>query len=111
MPRIAYTVCATFQNSALADAWVRWLGDGHVAEVLTGGATDAEIIELDGAAPARSFEVRYHFPSREAFEQYEQDYAPRLRADGLKLFPVDRGVSYRRSVGVVVAARSASRRE
>jgi hypothetical protein len=45
--------------------------------------------------------VRYHFPSREAFAAYERDHAPRLRADGLRRFPPERGVSYRRSVGVV----------
>src|SRR5262249_38654907 len=108
MAAIAYTVTVTFTTDELADAWLRWLRDGHVAAVLAGGATDAEIIALDG--PGRSFEVRYHFPSREAFVRYEQDHAPRLRAEGLKLFPVERGVTYRRSVGVVTdsfPARSA----
>lgn len=100
MGRVAYTVTATFADAALAEEWLRWLTGGHIAEVLAGGATDAEMIELDG--PQRSFEVRYHFPSREAFAAYERDHAPRLRAEGLRLFPVERGVTYRRSVGVVV---------
>jgi hypothetical protein len=56
---------------------------------------------LDG--PARSFEVRYHFPSREAFGRYEKEHAPRLRSEGLKLFPVEKGVEYKRTVGVSVA--------
>src|SRR5687768_13209820 len=93
MPEIAYTVYTTFRDAALADAWLSWLRDGHVAEVLAGGATAGEIIELD-AAPSgdRAFEVRYVFPSRESFTRYEQEHAPRLRAEGLKLFPVERGV-------------------
>src|SRR5262245_35302085 len=100
MGSVAYTVAVTFQDGALADEWLRWLREGHVAEVLAGGATRAEIVELDG--PPRSFEVRYRFPSREAFARYERDHAPRLRAEGLRLFLPERGVAYRRSVGVVV---------
>ena len=57
-----------FPESSLADEWLRWLRDGHVAEVLAGGATHAKIVELDSAGAGRSFEVRYRFPSREAFD-------------------------------------------
>lgn len=100
MATIAYTVSVTFQDKALADEWVSWLSDGHIAEVLAGGATDAEIVQLD--EPGLAFEVRYHFPSRTVFQQYENDHAPRLRAEGLERFPVEKGVTYRRSVGVIV---------
>jgi hypothetical protein len=68
--------------------------------VLAGGACDAEIVQLDGPEPA--FEVRYHFPSRAAFARYEKEHAPRLRAEGLRRFPVEKGVVYRRSVGQVI---------
>jgi hypothetical protein len=99
MPEVAYTVAATFADAALAEAWLRWLRDGHIAAVLDGGASRAEVVALD--EPAHSYEVRYRFPSREAFARYERDHAPRLRAEGLWLFPPERGVSYRRSVGIV----------
>jgi len=72
----------------------------QVRAVLAAGATDVEIIELDG--PSRSLEVRYHFPSRQVFERYEKEHAARLRAEGLLRFPAERGISYRRSVGLVV---------
>jgi hypothetical protein len=101
MATVAYTVAATFTDDALADEWLRWLTGGHVAEVLAGGATAAEVVALDG--PGRAFEVRYRFPSREAFAAYERDHAPRLRAEGLRLFPVEKGVTYCRSVGAVHA--------
>jgi hypothetical protein len=101
MSSLVYTVAVTFADSALAEEWLRWLAEGHIAEVLAGGATSAEVIELD--APQRSFEVRYRFASREVFAEYEQKHAPRLRAEGLRRFPTERGVSYRRSVGVVLA--------
>ena len=96
---IAYTVAVTFSNPDLAEDWLRWLTEGHIAEVLAGGATDAEIIALDG--PDHAYEVRYHFPSRAAFALYEKEHAPRLRAEGLARFPVDKGITYRRSIGVV----------
>jgi hypothetical protein len=96
---VAYTVAATFTDPALAEAWLHWLRDGHVAEVLAGGASRAEVVALDG--PDCAYEVRYHFPSREAFEHYERVHAPRLRAEGLRLFGVEKGVRYQRSVGRV----------
>ena len=99
---ISYTVAATFKDPAVADEWIAWLRDEHLAEVLEGGAIDAEVIRLDGGIdePVRC-EVRYHFASRETFSRYERDHAPRLRAEGLKRFPPERGVQYLRSLGVV----------
>jgi dipeptidase E len=94
---VAYTVAVTFADAALAEEWLRWLKGGHLADVLAGGAVEAEVVELDG--PQRTFEARYRFPSRRAFEAYERDHAPRLRAEGLRLFPVEKGVTYRRTVG------------
>jgi hypothetical protein len=101
MSAVAYTVAATLADPSMVDEWLRWLTEEHLAGVLAAGASDAEVIELDG----RSFEVRYHFPSRSAFEEYERVHAPRLRAEGLRRFPVEKGITYRRSVGVVVARR------
>lgn len=99
MPEIIYTVAVTFADNELVDAWLRWLREGHIADVLAGGATSAEVVMLDGAP--HSFEIHYRFPSREVFQTYEREHAPRLRAEGLRLFPAEKGVSYRRSVGVV----------
>lgn len=100
MNEIAYTVTATFSDRAIAEHWLRWLRDGHIVEVLAGGATAADIVALD--APPLTYDVRYRFSSREAFERYERDHAPRLRAEGLKLFPVERGIVYRRTVGAIL---------
>ncbi|MGH7178448.1 MAG: DUF4286 family protein, partial [Tepidisphaeraceae bacterium] len=100
MERIVYCVYATFGDEKVANQWLAWLRDGHLSQVLAGGATDAEVTRLDG--PEHILEVRYHFASRDAFEKYERDLAPRLRAEGLRLFPTERGTSYRRSVGVVL---------
>ncbi len=99
MPKITYTVAVTFEAPELVEAWLRWLREGHVAEVMAGGAIAADIVVMD--APGWNFEVRYTFPSREAFDHYETHLAPRLRAEGLECFPPARGLSYRRTVGVI----------
>ena len=102
MPEIIYTVTATLPDANLAQQWLAWLRGGHIADVLAGGATSAEIIALD--QPEITFEVRYRFPDRHAFDRYEQEIAPRLRAQRLKRFPAEKGISYWRSVGEVVNA-------
>jgi hypothetical protein len=99
MTAIRYTVAVTFPDEETAERWLRWLNDGHIAEVLAGGATAAEIVRRDG--PVIEFEARYSFPSREAFDRYEREHAPRLRVEGLRLFPTEHGIHYHRSTGVV----------
>jgi len=59
-------------------------------------------VELDG--DPRTFEARYRFASREEFDRYQSDHAPRLRAEGQSLFPPEKGLSYRRTLGVVRAS-------
>lgn len=97
MAEFHYTVEATFTDPAVAEEWVAWLRDGHIADVMRGGALDARVVRLDGAELV--FQVHYRFASRESFAHYERAFAPALRAEGLARFPTSRGVGYRRSVG------------
>ncbi|MEM9293271.1 MAG: DUF4286 family protein [Acidobacteriota bacterium] len=99
---VAYTVAITFKDSAVAERFMAWLQDGHLQDVVDAGALDARAVILDGE-PLR-LEARYTFASRSAFEAYERDHAPRLREEGLTLFPLDLGLSYQRSVGEIFAA-------
>jgi 4-carboxymuconolactone decarboxylase len=99
---ITYTVAAPFADRALVEPWLHWLREGHIAEVLAGGACSDEVVALD--EPAGAYEVRYQFPSREVFRRYEREHAPRIRAEGLRLFPPEKGVNYRRTVGVIAGA-------
>ena len=103
---IAYTVVAHFADAAVAEEWITWLRDGHVAEVLAGGAVSAHVITMDAAAGSKEVrcEVRYHFADRESFAAYERNHAPRLRAEGLSRFPSERGVRYERTLGEVRVA-------
>jgi hypothetical protein len=99
---IAYTVGCEIDDPGVAERWLAWLADEHLAEVLGAGAVAAEVVRLDGEAgrPA-AFEVRYRFPDRAAFEAYERDHAPGLRAEGLRRFPLALGIRYRRTAGEI----------
>ncbi len=101
---LAYTVAAQFTDPNVALEWLDWLKGGHVEEVLAGGAISAQIVLIENDQDAmKKFEVRYLFPDGDAFKSYESLLAPRLREDGLKKFPPERGVTYRRTVGHVLA--------
>lgn len=104
MPAIAYTVVATFPDQATMDEYVRWLEDGHIDQVIAGGAHSAMIVRLDRTATAdpHRVEVRYIFSTRTALDRYVEHHAPALRAQGLEKFPPSRGISFARTVGEVV---------
>jgi hypothetical protein len=100
----AYTVSCMFDDPRVAEEWIAWLRDEHLAEVCAAGALVAEVIRCDGVSDGKTrCEVRYHFASRAAFAQYEREHASRLRAEGLKRFAPERGLKYERSTGEVVA--------
>ena len=101
MSELLYTVrCQFTGNNQLSDHWLAWLRDIHIDDVLKCGAQSATIVKMD--VEPDTFEIRYIFESRQAFEMYEAEHAPRLRAEGLELFPEDQGISYERTTGDVV---------
>ena len=102
MSAICYMVIATLPDAATAAEYVAWLEDGHVDRVIDGGAHSAMIVRLDREAesPPRVM-VQYIFPTRERFERYVSEFAPALRADGLKRFGPERGVRMERLIGDV----------
>jgi hypothetical protein len=100
MPEIRYTVASTFPDDTTAQAWLRWLKEGHIADVMRGGATSAEVFHL--SEPPQSYEVAYRFPSMTALEKYLAEFAPALRAEGLQRFPPEKGITTRRQIAEVV---------
>ncbi|TVQ54585.1 MAG: DUF4286 family protein [Phycisphaerales bacterium] len=101
----SYTVTCTFTEAAVADEWIAWLNDEHLRDVCEAGALDAEVIRFEpDPAGEHQFivcEVRYHFKDKASFAAYERDHAPRLREEGLKRFPPERGLQYARRTGEV----------
>lgn len=105
MPAILYTVRTTCPTVQVRGRYLAWLSPNHIMEVMKGGATGARIVLPDRAsesAPA-VVEVQYTFPSRKAFDDYVRLHAPALRADGLKHFPPDSGITSERQVAEIAA--------
>lgn len=103
MPSILYTVRASCPSLPVRGRFLAWLSPNHVLAVMKGGATSVRIVLPDresDAAPA-VVETQYVFPSRRAFDTYVRDHAPALRADGLKHFPPESGVTYSRQVAEI----------
>lgn len=111
---LSYTVIADFDDPRIAEEWIAWLRDEHLAEVCAAGSLDAEVIRFDMPAAISDTtghqqvrcEVRYHFASRAAFDRYVREHAPRLREEGLRRFPPERGIRYERATGEVAARHS-----
>ncbi len=105
MPAILYTVRATCKDVRQRGRYLAWLSPNHIMEVIKCGAAGARIILPDretDAAPAVC-ETHYTFPSRKAFDDYVRLHAPALRADGLKHFGPDSGVTFARQVAEIAA--------
>lgn len=103
MPRILYTVRASFPSLHVRGRFLSWLAPDHVETVKRGGADSVRITLYDPPTPdgRPALETEYTFPSRKVFEAYLRDHAPALRADGLKHFPPDSGVTFERRTGEV----------
>ncbi len=107
MAKVYYAVTATLPTPELADAYIRWLEDGHIDAVLGCGAHSAMIVRLERSPgdglPDSAYRVmaQYLFSTRELFDHYVEHHAPALRAEGLRLFGSDRGVSFERRIGEV----------
>jgi len=104
---ILYTVQCRCPSAEKAALWVAWLRGGHIGEVLGAGASSAAIIRLDPESNDENdqgvtLQVQYRFNDRSTYQQYIDDHAPRLRAEGLERFPADDGFVYSRTVGTII---------
>lgn len=102
MGSIAYTVTATLPNEASRTAYIEWLENGHVDAVLEAGADAAMIVSVDEPAQPIRVQTRYVFATRETLEHYLAHHAPALRADGLRRFGPETGVTFSREIGRVI---------
>ncbi len=99
MGTFLYTVVCECESPEVADRFERWLLDEHAMHVVDEGALEAEVVRRD----ERVIENRYVFASQKAFERYEREGAPRLRADGVTRFGTT--VKFTRSTGTSRAQR------
>lgn len=105
MNPIRYTVRAECPDEATARDFIAWLAGGHIAEVIKHGASDARIIRLNddasGTPGTPVVLIEYSFPSRAAYDEYDRDHAPALRAEGRVKFVEGRGVKMSRMIGEI----------
>lgn len=103
MPEILYTVRATCKDVQQRGRFLSWLTPDHVLAVKAGGATAVRIVlpEREGESAPAVVETQYVFPSRKAFDAYLRDHAPALRADAMKHFPPESGVTFARQVAEI----------
>ncbi len=102
MIRICYMVTATLPDDQIARRYISWLQDGHVDAVISHGAHSAMIIELEPRKGSPRVMTQYIFPTRQLFDRYVEEFAPALRADGLKRFPPESGVTFERNIGTIL---------
>lgn len=81
---LRYVVRAELPDSETGTEYSSWLRAGHIDEVCRVSGATAEIVEL--GTDHAIIEVHYLFPSQAAFETYERDHAPLLRAEGMARF-------------------------
>jgi hypothetical protein len=103
MPEILYTVRTTCKDVTQRGRYLAWLSPNHIIAVKASGATAVRIIlpDRESATATAVVETQYVFPSRKAFDTYVSDHAPALRADGLKHFPPDTGITSTRHVAEI----------
>lgn len=102
MPQILYTVRVTCRDVPQRGRFLSWLSPNHILQVKAGGATAARVVLPDRVEgdPAR-VETQYVFPSRKAYDTYVRDHAPAMRADAMKHFPPESGVTFERLVSEI----------
>ena len=103
MPALLYTVRVTCPSLPVRGRFLAWLAPNHLLQVKAGGATTARVVlpdRADESAPAL-VETQYTFRSRKALDTYLRDHAPALRADALKHFPPECGITFERQIAEI----------
>ena len=105
MPSILYTVRSTCKDLHQRGRFLAWLVPGHVLGVKAGGggAVRVSLPDRESDTAPVIVEAQYVVPSRTAFDTSMRDHMPALRADLLKQFPPESGITYARQVAEIAA--------
>ena len=80
---IIYNVTVNIEDS-VHNEWLEWMRNSHIPEVMrTGMFVESKILRLlgDDESGGSTYSFQYICESLEKFKQYEENYAPALRAD------------------------------
>ena len=100
MERFFYSVTATLPDEPTAARFLAWFAEGHIDDVIKGGAESGQAIRLDSSDDGIRVEARYLFADRAAYEAYDAGPAIALRAEGAERFG-GAGVRFERRTGLV----------
>lgn len=85
---IFYNVTINIHES-VHDQWMQWMQEKHINDVLaTGKFSSARMVKvlIEEEMGGTTYSIQYTTDSKETLQQYYDEDAPRLRAEGLKLF-------------------------
>jgi len=90
MSGIIYNVTVNI-SEARVEEWLEWLREEHIPQMLGlgifGGATLVRVLGFEQGG--KTYAIQYRAESMQAFERYEQEYAPGLRAQMVERFGDD----------------------
>ena len=98
---IEYAVRCIFPDQSLVEPYIEWLTEGHIQDLLDAGAVSGYAVLETEPDDVIAVTSRYLFPSREIFDRYLSETAPRLRKEGLAKFGPQMGTVMNRTVGTV----------
>jgi len=86
--KILYNVTVVIDDSVQKD-WMKWMIDVHIPDVMATGAFETyqmHKVLTEGSEGGTSFAIQYLSPSREEYERYQMQHAPRLQEDHQKRY-------------------------
>lgn len=97
-----YNVTTNIEES-VHDKWLKWMNETHIPDVLaTGKFLSAKMcrVLVEEDMGGVTYSVQFTTVDKETLEAYYKEYAPKLRADALRLFP-NKFVSFRTELKVI----------
>jgi sensor domain CHASE-containing protein len=85
---IIYNVTINIDDS-VHEHWLSWMQEKHIPEMLgTGMFTEAKMVKvlIVEESGGTTYSVQFFTESKEKLEQYYNEFAPRMREEGARLF-------------------------
>ena len=99
---ILYNVTTNI-DASVHEEWMQWMLNSHIPDVMiTGMFLEFHVLKVvsDDESGGHTYSVQYLCESMEKFKQYEDIYAPALRADFIARYK-DSTVSFRTLLDVI----------
>ncbi|MEO0311567.1 MAG: hypothetical protein RIQ89_1224 [Bacteroidota bacterium] len=99
---IVYSVTINVDHS-IAKQWLQWMRTKHIYDVVkAGNFLDFKLLQLmgDQDSGGLTYNVQYYCKDLAAYQKYEKDYAPKLRAEAIEIFG-DKFVAFRTLLDVI----------